>query len=163
MSNYYANTRTNYFRVIDEKRFKEIIFYQINASGSDIECWEKEINNEKYYAFGVYDEILGVCECSYCNGCNNCEHKEKSSEICDLCECESEYNFNKMCELLQELVHPKDAIIITTCGHEKLKYVAGYSTIITTTQVKNINLWEQAIDITRNILNNNNYDTEIYY
>lgn len=150
MANYYENTRTNYFRVIDKHKFIDIVNNQIMCSESSLDWWSKTIEGESYYAFGVNDSIDGVCECEYC----------ESNKINEEDECEGEYNFEKMCELLQGVVHPDDAIIITASGYEKLRYVGAYSTIITKTEVKHIDIWKEAIKNAKILLNNSEYDSE---
>ncbi|MBQ3422459.1 MAG: hypothetical protein IJH34_12535 [Romboutsia sp.] len=159
MANYYGNTRTNYFRVIDEKEFINIVESKMRAYEDTIEYWTKQSNNETYYAFGVYDEILGVCECEYCKNIENRVEEDEDDEL----ECDAEYSYDKMCELLQKVVHPEDAIIITSTGHEKLRYIIGNSTIITNTQIKHIDLWDEASKQAKLMLNNDNYEFDCCY
>ena len=159
MANYYGNTRTNYFRVRDEKAFKEVM-ESIVAYEDSVEYWEKEIDGETYYAFGAHDSIAGVCECAHCNSCKDCENEElESNEECTQCECEGEYSYEAMTKALQKVVHPEDAIIITSVGNEKLRYVGGCSTIITKEEIKHVDLWSSSIESAREILKNDKYNT----
>lgn len=163
MANYYGNTRTNYFRVRDEKAFKEVM-ESIVAYEDSVEYWEKEIDGETYYAFGAHDSIAGVCECAHCNSCKGCENEElDSNEECTQCECEGEYNYEAMTKALQKVVHPEDAIIIVESGYEKLRYITGESTVITAEDVEYINIWGESISKARGMLDNKDYDTECSY
>lgn len=163
MANYYGNTRTNYFRVKNEKEFKEIIDL-IQVSEDEIEYWTEEKNGETYYAFGVHDSILGVCECPYCNSCEGCEFdKEERNEECSSCDCDGEYDYDKMCELLQTIVHPEDAIIIVESGYEKLRYVGANSTIITSKKIVHKDIWTDSINTAKTMLNNKDYQTTCSY
>ena len=61
MSNYYGVTRTNYFKVTDEDKFKEIINRCV-ASGDceGISIFERLAeDNTKFYDFGCYGDLEG--------------------------------------------------------------------------------------------------------
>ena len=161
MANCYGNTRTNYFRVADEEKFEEIISSVVCCEDT-LEVWYKTVDGIKEYAFGANDSIAGICECSYCNSCNNCEYKElENNEECNTCDCEGEYNYDKMCELLQTVVHPEDAIIIVETAHEKLRYVGASSTVITSKEIKHIDIWQESMEAVKNMLDKKEY-TPVY-
>ena len=156
MANYYGNTRTNYFRVVDKDKY-ESIMDSVRCSEGELHLWEEEINGELHFGFGVYDDINGICECEHC-----IEVQDGKAEF-DEDECMGEYNYDKMCALLASVVHPEDAVIIVSSGHEKLKFVGGYSTIITKDEIKHIDLWSDSIKSARKILNNEKYTTTYAY
>lgn len=156
MANYYGNTRTNYFRVIDEKKYNEIA-ESIICSEDSLELWTNEIDGVTHYGFGVNDDISGVCECEHCL------EVQKGNVEYDEDMCEYEYSYDKMCELLQSVVHPEDAIIIVSTGYEKLRYVGGYSTIITTKEIIHKDLWTEAINTVKTVLDNKDYNTTYSY
>ena len=163
MANYYGNTRTNYFRVIDEVKFESIVD-SICACEDTVEYWTQEKNGETYYAFGVNDSIAGICECPACNSCEGCENKDlEGNGECQSCECESEYSYSKMVNELQKVLHPEDAIIIVEAGYEKLRYVGGNTTIITSTGVEYKDIWNDAINKAKEMLNNDEYSTDCTY
>ena len=156
MANYYGNTRTNYFRVIDKEKY-ESIMNLVRCSEGELYLWEEEINGELHYGFGVYDDIDGICECEHCEEVRKCNIEFDEEE------CMNEYNYDAMCELLASVVHPEDAIMIVSTGHEKLRYIGGYSTVITKDKVKHIDLWDSSIKSARKILKNDAYNTTYSY
>lgn len=147
MANTIGVTRTNYFRVTDKEKFYQILS-SIYILDEELEIWSRKSENETYYAFGTYGDILGVCICEYCANGN----KE---------ECNCEYDFSKVCDMLQEIIHKDDAIIITFAGHEKLRQVLGMSTIITSKDIKHIDLQTSALKQAKEMLNNDKYVTEL--
>jgi hypothetical protein len=159
MANSIGATRTNYFRVIDEERFNEIID-SVVASEDVVESWSKTENGETYFAFGTIDDIVGFEECSY-EYCFNHERTEEFDE--SQCEGYYDYNYDAFLEALQKVVHPDDAIIIVSSGYEKLRHVYSYATIITQNEVKHTNIWDNAINNAKEMLKNSEYDSEISY
>jgi hypothetical protein len=133
-------TRTNYFRVDDETKFKDIISKTSTYEG-DIDIWSKDIEGQKYFAFGTTSDIFGfkkyVCE----------EHFE--------------YDLDSFLEALQEVVNPNDAIIIVGNGYERPEYLFGHTTIITKDDIKYSNIWNDAIDNAKLMLGNKEYDPEL--
>lgn len=156
MANYYGDTRTNYFRVTDKDGYDKII-KSIVCNEDSIHFWTREIDGESYYAFGAHDDISGICECEHC------EEVAQGKVEFDVDECLSELNYDKMCDLLQTVVHPEDAIIITSVGKEKLNYVCGYSTIITKNGIVHKDLWREAMEEAKNLLDNKDYNTTYSY
>lgn len=55
MANYYANARTNYFRVTDEKKYQEL-FGELTAE-DDIKDFSGEIDGVMCHGFGAYSSI----------------------------------------------------------------------------------------------------------
>lgn len=156
MSNYYASTRTNYFRVTNEEEFKKIMRL-MSCFEDSVRSWTKNIDGELYYAFGTNDDISGVCNC------NHCQAVMKGEIEFDKEECEEEASYNKMCELLQAVINSEDAVIIVSSGHDKLRFVGGCSTIITSKEIIHKDIWENAINTVKELLSNENYDTTYSY
>lgn len=154
MANCYGNTRTNYFKVTDEKKFEQII-NSVACCEDTLEVWSKTVDGTKEYAFGTNDSIQGICECEHC------EAVEKNEVKYDADLCEGLYSYDKMCELLQSVVHPEDAIIIVETAHEKLRYVGASSTVITSKEIKYIDLWQESMEAVKNMLDKKEY-TPVY-
>lgn len=154
MANCYGNTRTNYFRVTDEEKFEQII-NSVVCCEDTLEVWSKTVDGIKEYAFGINDSIQGVCECEHCEAVAKNEAKYDA----DLCE--GLYSYDKMCELLQTVVHPEDAIIIVETAHEKLRYVGASSTVITSKEIKHIDIWQESMEAVKNMLDKKEY-TPVY-
>ena len=61
----------------------------------------------------------------------------------------------KMCE--------NDAILIFEVGYEKLRYVVGCCTVITSTDMQCVDIQHQAVALAAKLLNRPNYDTRLDY
>jgi hypothetical protein len=159
MANSIGATRTNYFRVIDEEKFEDIMD-SVVANEDVVECWSKTKNGETYFAFGTIDDILGFEECS-CEYCFNYKGTEQFDE--SKCEEYYDYNYDAFLEALQKVVHPDDAIIIVSSGYEKLRCVYGHANIITQNKIKQSSIWGSAIEKASEMLNNKEYNPETSY
>jgi len=145
MANYNAFTRSNYFRVTDEKRMKELV--------DSCACGEDELHlfvrdeseGSKTFGFGCYGSISGL---------------EVPSEDSDE-EPEVEYDF--FITELQKILYDGDAIIITEIGYEKLRYLIGYSIIITKTESRCVDLDNEALGIAKKMLGNPAFTTVTEY
>ena len=66
-------------------------------------------------------------------------------------------------EALQELVCENDAILIFEVGYEKLRYVVGCCTVITSTEIQYVDIHQQALDLAAKLLNTPGYNTRTEY
>ena len=139
MSNYYGVVRTNYFHVKDEEQFRALM---AKTAGDEdgIELWDDVIDGDgnPMFGFGVYGGISGVLN-------DEDEYDDDS--------------YDRFIDDLKECVAEDDAILIFEAGHEKLRYVGGGVTIITSKGVEYINLEESARKIVRELLGNEQWDT----
>lgn len=135
MANYCCTVRTNYFHVKDEDKFRNLM-KQACGCGDWIELWEvKDPDGKSSFGFGA----------------RNC-----ITEIIDMDE-------NEFIKGLQECVEDDDAIIIMEVGNEKLRYVVGSATIITSHDCKYLNLIELAIQKASSMLENPDWRTKCDY
>lgn len=141
MANYYGYHRTNYFAVTDEAKFREIMSHVYGAEENP-QIWEKEINGVKKFGFGAYSALSG--------------YRENADNDFDT-------DYDLMCNKLQEVVAPGDAIIITEVGYEKLCYLSGYVTVITRDKQDYISLDEASIELAQQLLGNEEYNTQNSY
>ena len=124
MANYCGITRTNYFRITDLNVFTDVINRMI-TDADEVHIFDREINGETYYGFGLYGTIYGLMA------------KDKTdADDPD----EDEYDDGLVHEALQEVLRGGDAIVIEEIGSEKLRYLVGYATIITKEEIKGIDL-----------------------
>lgn len=128
MANYNCTIISNYFRVKDEDTYKELMS---KVSGDDMYLYTEERNGEIYHFFGSYGTIYGI-------------------EIEDE---DEDYDYDIFIENLQRCVHDEDAIIIQEVGHEKMRYVAALATIITSKDIKILDLGNLALDVAKDMLN----------
>lgn len=152
MANYYGHTRTNYFRVTDAGRLKQII--DSARSGEDtISLFQHPIVDEIYYGFGCHDSISGLCEnWEQPNACNNTDELD-----------DDEPSFDLFIEELSEILHPDDAIIITEIGYEKLRYLIAWSVVITRNDSFYIDLRSASLQKARDMLQNPGWNTAMEY
>nr|MCR4693221.1 hypothetical protein [Bacillota bacterium] len=104
-----------------------------------IDVWEKDDNGKKVFAFGGFGEIMGL---------NNAE---------DDC------SYDEFVKELQEHIAEDDAVIILESGKEKLRYITGYATVVTSSESKFVNIANIAIDLAKKALDNQNWSTDISY
>lgn len=140
MSNYNAAIRTNYFSVKDSAALRKLID-SVYAEDT-IELFMHELpNGSMQYGFGCYGTIDGIRD-----------NEDTSGD--DL------YAFYKA---LQKLVCENDAILIFEVGHEKLRYLVGYCTVITSTAIQYVDIRQQALDLAAKLLNTPGYNTRTEY
>lgn len=140
MANYECTTRTNYFRVKDETAFRDLMS-RIYGSEDTIELWEADDNGSPLFAFGCYGGISGL----------KAEDDDENDD------------FDSVIDELQKCVANDDAIIIFEVGNEKLRYLTGLATIITSTEVKIMELTDMACQSAVDLLGNPNWKTNTCY
>ena len=64
---------------------------------------------------------------------------------------------------LQSVLEEDDAIIFTSIGHEKLRYLVGMIKVITKDDIQEINLENEAMELARKMLKNPEWNTENSY
>jgi hypothetical protein len=152
MANYYGKTRTNYFSVADEEKFRQIIA-SCRASESDIEIMdEKQEDGSINYGFCCDGSIQGLPE------------KNNDNEITEnYLEDDCDYDYDAFCRALQVIIPDNDAILITEVGSEKMCYLTGHCTVITRNDIKLVDLDNEALKVARTMLANPNFTTQNDY
>lgn len=137
MANYVSTTRTNYFHVKDAEAFRA---FMDNVSGDDLELWdEKDDKGDTVFAFGCEGSIYGI-------------QNEDENDDYDL-----------FIKKLQEYIADNDAVILTEAGHETLRCVTGFATVITSKDIQFFNLEEYALTKAKEMLNNQDFTTTMDY
>lgn len=137
MANYECVSRTNYFHVKDAETFRE---FMDSVIADDLHLWEEKDNdNNTVFAFGCEGTIYGI-------------HDENDDSSLDLFFTE-----------LQKHIADNDAVILTESGHEKLKYVTGYATIITHTGMQTLGIETFALAKAKEMLDNPDFETKTDY
>ena len=148
MANYYANTRTNDFRVKNPDEFKKYMSEKVVADEDVVHIWEETSKDgTQMFGFGCYGSIIG-------------EKIEPETPAEDE---DVDYSYDDFCNSLAEFVEDDDAIIITEIGNEKLRYLTGYATIITKRETTGIDLSQMAAQKASEILGNPSWKTKMYY
>ena len=139
MANYYGFTRTNYFAVKDEEKFRQVVA-SCQASKENPEVWEEAVDGQTLFAFGCYGSLSGL----------PCGDEEE----CDL---------GAFHSALQQVVADGHAIIITEVGYEKLRYLVGDCTVITSQEITYTNLSDIGLAKARQLLKNPQYNPVMEY
>ena len=141
MANYMASARTNYFRVTDEEKYKEL--FNGLCGEDDIADFTKEENGVVYHGFGSY------CSIEYC---------APSEEDDDY-----EYNFDAFLDELQKILPDDEVFVYMEAGNEKLRYVSGYVIVMTNKECKSMSLDNWARQQAKQMLNNDDFETQMTY
>ena len=140
MANYYGTVRTNYFHVKDEEQFRALM---AKTAGDEdgINLWddERDRDGKQVFGFGVYGGISGILN-------NDGEYDDDS--------------YDRFMDGLKECVAEDDAILIFEAGHEKLRYVGGGVTIITSKNIEYLNLQDVGCRKARELLGNDDWVTK---
>lgn len=113
MADYIGTYRSSYFQVTDEEAYESLKHHII---AEDIEFWDKEKDGKIYHGFGGYGSIIGSVDDlrAYEEG--------ESNETPD---------YDLFTEKLSDIIQKGSACVIMAVGHEKLRYVMGDLTVIT--------------------------------
>lgn len=135
MANYCCVTRSSYFYVTDEEKYKELMTHVIDNGCLDF--WDEEKENGKIaHAFGGYCQILGCIDDleAYNNG-----------------ESEESPDYDYFLQKLSKIIAPNSACVIFQAGSEKLGYIDGFVDVVMHNKVK----CESLESIARDILEKN--------
>lgn len=133
--NYNCITRTNYFRVTDEGKYKKL-FDGISSDGEIYDFTTVNDNGDKVHGFGMYGDIL----------------YDKDDED----------RFDCFIDEIREILPPDDAMIIIQVGHEGLRYTTGWALVATKKESKFMSLEDMAIECAGSILGDH-FTTRLNY
>lgn len=137
MANYMATTRTNYFRVTNEKKYEEL--FETLVSEDEIHDFTKiDEDGVIWHGFGSYSEIVCFDE-------------------------NEDYNIDMFFERLQEILPDNEAFILMESGYEKLRYITGFATVVTNSDIRCVDLHRAALDIAREMIGDPEWDTKMDY
>ena len=149
MSNYNGTTKSNYFKVNDEEKFRGIISRTTTDNG-EIEIFVKEEDDgTKLFGFGCYGIIGGITPV---------EGVKTDSEFSD-----EDGDYDSFIRALQTVVADGDAVLIFEAGNEKLKSVEGYCAVVTAQKYVNLSLCDLGMKKAKEVLNNPDWDTQCNY
>ena len=143
MANYCSTSRTNYFRVTDEKKYAEL-FANLVGDEDGVEDFTETKDGITFHGFGSYGSI------DYC---------VPPSDDDDY----PEYDFDKFLSELQTILPDDEAFIYTESGYEKLRYITGFSIVVTKDKIESIDIVSGAIDLARKMLKNDKFQTQMQY
>lgn len=145
MANYCCTIRTNYFRVKDENKFRDLMG-RVYGSEDSVELWEeKDSDGETVFGFGVYGGIAGL---------RNAQEDEDDAD---------ESSYDEFIDGLQECVADNDAIIIMEAGNEKMRYIVGSASIITSKGYQYMDISDLATRKAAEMLGDSEWKTKCIY
>ena len=145
MAEYCCTVRTNYFHVKDAEAFR-VFMARVYGSEDPIKLFEeKDCSGNPIFGFGTYGGISGLR--------NSMDDDDEDAD---------ETAYDEFIAGLQEHI-ADDAVIILEAGHEKLRYVVGSATIITSQDIKHLDLTNLAVACGRAMLNNPDWKTKCEY
>lgn len=122
MANYYGQTRSNYFRVVDVDKFKEV------CKDFELEFIENDEGKVGFYSnseSGISQPLFGW------------EDKDGVSGKYD------DNTFETVDELIASMLEDNEVMIITHIGSEKMRFLNGYASAYNNKgEFKNIDLWD---------------------
>lgn len=149
MANYYASTRTNYFRVKDPDAFREFM-KTVEASDDGVHLWEEEgKDGEVLFGFGCYGSICGV------------RQKNPDDDECEFDDGECDYE--EFVNGLSDHVAKGDAVIVMESGSEKLRYIVGSALIVTSSDSDFLDIEQMACARAAEMLGNKDWKTKTCY
>lgn len=144
MANYESCSRTNYFRVTDETRYAELFSHLV---GDDyISDFTKIVDGITLHGFGCESYIQAI------------PMDEDPAEVEDW-----DDDFDGFLTELQKILPDDEAFIYTECGHERLRYLTGFSIVVTKSEIKSVDIRSGAIDLARKMLSDDNFNTQMDY
>lgn len=157
MANTICKSRTNYASVTDESELRRIIGLCVTTDGDDINIITKtDKSGETRFGFYVESDISGYLLDEEGNVVD-----PKKYDADD--ETEYETSFDRFIEDLQKVIVPGDALIITSISYEKMRWLAGNFIVVTHDNTKFVDMSDIALKTTREILDNPDWCTEMYY
>lgn len=145
MATYHSLARTNYFSVTDESAFRELMSH-VKEYGAPVNIWERITpDGKKIFGFGGYENL-------------DFYPLEENGEEADIPE-----NLDAAFPAIQKLLAEGDAMIIMDVGHESMRFLTGYATVVTKNDVEYLSLTDLALSRAREILNNPDWDTAMDY
>ena len=144
MANYYATSRTNYFKVTDEEKYNEL-FKNLVGDEGEVYDFTKTKNGVTLHAFGSYSSI---------------DYRVPNDED-DFDDCN--YNFDQFLTELQKILPSDEAFIYMEAGNEKLRYIEGFSVVVTKDNIESIDIRNEALKVAKRLLNDEKFETQMEY
>lgn len=136
MANYNAVHRTNYFRVNDEEKWKE--WFSCLCGTQDFTKTDED--GTVWHGFGDYGSSPWYER-----------YDEETGEGHD-----GTFDIDDSIEILQDMLPDDQAFVYTEVGYEKLRYVAGWSLVVTNQGIEVVDLCNGAIDTAEKLLKKQN-------
>lgn len=148
MAMYSCTIRSNYFRVKDPDSFRLFMSRVYGTKDSVSLFEEKAVDGSLMFGFGTYGGIGGI--------------RDDAASGDDECAAD-ETGYDDFIAGLQSHIADGDAVIILEAGNEKLRYVVGQATIVTSQDYDVLSIRELAIARAAAMLDKPGWNTKCEY
>lgn len=132
MADYISCTTTNYFQVTSEQELRELV--SCIDCNDEIEISSYEENGKTYYSLCAYGSFMGL---------------------------EDGEDLDELYKAFQKILPDGEVLALFEVGHEKLRYVGGYTVVITNKTYQFKSLQDIATTLARNITDNPTYELNL--
>lgn len=147
MANYESVTRTNYFRVTDEKRYEEL-YNRLRGYADQIYPFDKKTEDGTIlHGFGSYGEIEYY------------PPELENEEDCD----STDLDIHNFYRELQKILPDNEVFILEQIGDENLRYLTAYAHLVTNKEIRQIVLHEEIKNMAKELTGNKDYTLNIEY
>ena len=152
MANYYCACRTNYFRVTDEERYKQLYSNLYCSEDIIYDFTKKDEDGTVWHGFGAYSSI------DYKLYRTHCDDSGEYEDNFDF-----DLDFDAFLKEIQQILPDDEAFIYMETGHEKLRYVTGHAVVATKNAVECIDITASALLLASKMLGDPEFQTVVEY
>ena len=149
MANFIGTARTNYFHVTDEEKYKYLFNGLVGSDDEIISFDETDKNGKILHGFGSYGSIYWS--------------PSKADGNPDWLDEDDTDGYEDFLNQLSKILPKDEAFVLIDVGHEKLRYLSGFATIVTNKDIKYVDLTNTAQTVAQEMLRKPNYKLEIEY
>ena len=149
MANYNGCARTNYFHVTDEEKYKKLYKGLVGTDDEIISFDQNDKDGKPLHGFGSYGTIYWS--------------PSKAEDNPDWLDNDDTDGFDDFLQQIKTILPDNEAFVIIETGHEKLRYLVGFATIVTNKDIQCIDLTNITEKVAGNMLQKLDYKLEIEY
>ena len=149
MANFIGTARTNYFHVTDEEKYKYLFNGLVGSDDEIISFDETDKNGKILHGFGSYSSIYWS--------------PSKADGNPDWLDEDDADGYEDFLNQLSKILPEDEAFVLIDVGHEKLRYLSGFATIVTNKDIKYVDLTNTTQTVAREMLQKPDYKLEIEY
>ena len=149
MANYIGTARTNYFHVTDENKYNYLFKGLVGTDDEIISFDETDKEGKTLHGFGTYGSV--------------CWSPSKAEGNPDWLDEDDTDGLDSFLNELKTILPEDEAFVLMDTGHEKLRYLVGYATVVTKKDIQHIDLTDMAGKLARAMLQKPDYRMQIEY
>lgn len=149
MANYICTSRTNYFHVTDEEKYKELFDGLVGGDDVVHDFTKVGLDGTLVHGFGSYGDVFW-------------RQPKAEGEDREEDEDEPDYSLDNFITELRKILPEGEAFIYMSTGYEKLRYVGGWGWVVTRNNVKLVDLNDTLLKAAREMIGDNSFDTQFF-